>query len=207
MISKYTYHLKLAAFLFFILSTLRCKTQNSLDFGEIRAEKEFSCDYKFRQRERACGLESICKSKDTLEVRLFVGFPPGPSWVFFKLTFNNGKWEGQKFLYNLGWKSFDSLRPIKVFSLIPKTCFDSIYADLKRNRVFTLPSQQELNVKYLISDGSQYVLMFKAGKCFRFYGFNNPEIYSEAYKNIKEFEFYQNIAEIFESKFEIKPIE
>jgi len=84
---------------------------------------------------------------------------------------------------------------IDTFILYPVTTFDTIFATLKANKIFTLPDQKELKTKGSVDDGTEYQLTFKAGDKFRSYEFQNPEIFTRYNKDIPEFVSYANIVE------------
>ncbi len=187
--------IRLTLFLSILITNV--KSQSKLDFGGILADTNFSLTSGLFNGEKECGLDSIIKSKNELEIRLSVGHLPSTAWDEFVIVFNKGIWSTTKFSYLFGRKSFDSLNPIEVFKLKPTMGFDSLFINLKANKIFILPSQEKLNVKEDISDGTRYILTFKAGEKYRTYYFNNPSLYQIEYPDKLEFKYYSNISLLF----------
>jgi hypothetical protein len=157
-------------------------SQGNLDFGEVNGKSIKTC------LETTDG--KICRSKNYLEICL-----SGASLLALKyktvILSNDGlKWSA--IMYKGDW----SQNRIDTFILNPVTTFDTIFAKLKSNRIFTLPDQKGLKTKGSVDDGTDYQLTFKAGDRFRSYEFRNPDIFIKYNKDVPEFANYVNIVEI-----------
>jgi len=170
--------------LFFNLTSF---SQTKLDFGEIRGKNISACIDTIDGE--------ICQSKNQLEI-----------W-FTETTFLEGKYNAFILTYNgIRWAALkhegDSLsNAVEKYRLIPVESFESIFSELKKNKLFILPDQKELNVKKPGDDGDAYVLTFKAGEKIRTYQFNNPRLNLKYNKDIPEFENFVNIIEILFNSF------
>jgi len=132
---------------------------------------------------------------------LRVGYTPGADWDNIVLTFNHDLWEAKKYTRDFRHNGFDPVHPIKQFTFGPKISFEHIFILLIENDIFNLPDQGVLKYEDQVQDGNGYLLTFKIGSKFGRYSFYNPAFYKNYYPNIKEFDYYSKIAEIFNSEF------
>ena len=165
-----------------IFFNLTCFSQTKLDFGEIRGKNISDCIDTIDG--------NICQSKYQLEI-----------WLT-ETTFLVGKYNSINLSYNgVRWLAIkhegDWIKnTVEKYRLNPIESFESIFSALKKNKLFILPDQKELDVKNLVDDGDEYELTFKAGEIIRTYQFKSPLLYRKYYKDIPEFENYINIVEI-----------
>ena len=75
------------------------------------------------------------------------------------------------------------------------------FLTLKDNNLFILPDQQTLKLKGSIDDGMSYSLMYTIGTNSRSYTYENPDLYLEINKGVKELEYFCNILTIFKKLF------
>lgn len=165
----------------------QCFSQNKLDYGEVVGNNVSTCKTKIDG--------TICKSKNELEISLTRAWLLAGRYETITITYNNIKWEASKL-------EGDWVHNTKIdYAVIPLTSFEKILDTLKINGIFILPDQKELKYNGSVDDGTEYTLSFKAGKKFRSYSFENPDIYLESNKNSTEFLHYTNIVEILFNQF------
>lgn len=159
--------------------------QKKLDFGVVAGQPISKCkDAK----------NPVCKSSYQLDIYWTAVSPMFGSSTTIHLTFDGKKWAATQYHETLQKKS-DTVK------LIPTTSYDSIFNALKKNKIFTLPDQDSLQLGLPILDGSDYSLVFKAGNKFRRYTFNNPAIHKEKNPTVKELSHYIAIINILSKGF------
>ncbi len=195
-------------YLFILLSfwAMSACAQNKLDFGAIKADSHFSCNEPQGAIEIDCGLDKICNSKNELEIRVSAFYAPMPFFAIYVLTYSDSGWAAKKYEYNLAYKKYDTSHLIQIATLKSRQTIENIFDTLKLNNIFTLPDQDslqhDLNIKSYVDDGSIYLVTFKVGNQFRKYDFDNPKIFHEKYREVKEFTYYLNIANVFYNAFD-----
>ena len=145
--------------------------------------------------DKTFNLESLNSSHDILEVRLYCEYFPNQVQVCRTLSYDGQNWTAKE--YKTQYDSSSKTMSIKTTSLKPRQSFKVIYIHLKKEKVFELPDQSSLKKDMTIFDGAYYNIALKAGSVYKTYSFNNPSSYSEAFKGVKEFTYYQNIITIF----------
>ena len=194
-----TKFLTISAFFLFV-SPLIAQTKNKTLFvGNVISDTttvENNLHYKF--------LSSILRSKNQIEIR----FIPNESFdhtTITILTFNNF-WSAKCYSYKTGTDSLIS-RDITM-----KTNLDTLFSQLVKNNIFSLPSQENLKTeKYYynpetnelfgstmgIGDGICYQIQFKIGDNYRQYEYCNPDDFSEFYSQVYEYKNFVKIVELF----------
>ena len=163
--------------------------QKKLNFGKVIGQPISTCrDPK----------NPVCESPYQLDIYWTAASPMFGSSTTIHLTFDGKKWAATQYHKTLQKKS-DTIK------LIPAISYDSIFNALKKNRIFTLPDQDSLQLKFFVLDGSDYTLVFKAGNEFRRYKFNNPDIHKESNPTVKELDYYIAIIKIFGTGFKEQP--
>jgi hypothetical protein len=165
-----------------IFFSISCYSQTNLQFDKVDGNDISSC------QESANG--KICQSKLPLEIWLTRAALLVGKYETITLSFDGDKWKAK--YYNGDWIR----NTIDTFNLRPIHNYDTIFAALKKNRIFLLPDQKELTLKGGVDDGYDYTLTFKADNKFRTYEFSNPDIYRKYNDNISELENYVNIINI-----------
>jgi hypothetical protein len=180
--------------LILLLISTQSFSQNRLDFGRVKADKDFSCE-KSDFLDHFDSLQAICKSKNQLEIRFRVSYNPSLEYAFFVITYDGTSWTAIKYeaMY---------LGKIRSYRLKPLKDFDTIFLELKRSNIFLLPKQGKILRKIEVLDGVSYDLTFKAGDKFRNYDFDNPDFYSDRHKRTQQFQDYNRIAKILTTWFE-----
>jgi hypothetical protein len=179
-----------------------CFAQDSLDFGKIKHDTAFDCA-KSKTLESAFGINSICNSKNQFELRLTMYNRPGGGSGLIILTYNNKKWDVKKYQNTrgaLGYKLTSTYYESN-YDRVHEYIFKLVFDTLKNNNAFTLPNQEDLNLKGNIFDGAAYKLTFKANNNFRSYWFENPETYLEDNPEVIELKKYSAIVKILNSLF------
>jgi hypothetical protein len=171
-------------------------SQPKIDTGPIKSDPGFSCPASPSSIETECGFSNICRSNNDMEIRLDAEGAPIPYFALYVLMYNGKTWSAAKY-EKLG-------KSLKTDSLKKDILVEHLFDTLKQNNVFTLPDQDNIKIKstFFVDDGIQYSLTFKAGGKYRRYTFNNPDIYQEKFKDIKEYANYSSIAAAFDSAFE-----
>jgi hypothetical protein len=164
-----------------IFLSFSCYAQSVLEIGKVNGEDISKCRDSLEGK--------ICHSKLPLEI-----------WLT-RSSFLVGEYETVNLSFDGNWKAtYYEGSYIKnkedTFNLRPVYNYDTIFAALKKNRIFLLPDQADLILEGAVDDGNDYMLTFKAGNKFRTYEFSNPDIYREYNDNIKELENYVNIINI-----------
>lgn len=178
-------------------------SQSHLDYGKVLADKGFLCDTnKFKQElctyyKSSTGVKTICQSKNELEIRLYTTWSVIPGWSLYIITYHEGQWNAQEYWYNFGRKTFDTLQPVKTFSLKPDYSFDSLFRKVKQNNIFTLPDAWTIKFEDDCSDPPYNVITYKVKNKFRKYRVDYPCNYQEKYPKVKTFEYYNKLLDIF----------
>lgn len=181
----------------FLLYSSGMYAQKPLDYGMVKVDSVYDChktNLKFDSL--YFGIKSICNSKNELEIRLKIFRRPNGGTELIILAYDNIKWISKKFQLTHGIAG----------NKIDRTTFDDYFNDtthnfvyrtifkiLKDNNVFALPDQDELNIVSNVYHGTRFELTFKAGNKFRTYAYENPEFYSNEYKDIKELKQFINL--------------
>ncbi len=174
--------------------------QDQLNYGKVLTDKDFTCNTR-PFLDSFFNLANICDAKNELEIRLRISYMPLPDFDFIVVTYDGNKWAATKYEENWGDPSTSGAQ-IKSYKLQPSRDFETIFSALKRNNIFTLPNQSDINIKRNILDGVVYTLTFKAGDKFRTYYFDNPTEYRKQNKKMQEFKNYERIATILYSWFD-----
>jgi hypothetical protein len=173
--------------------------QKTLDFRPIIADHSFCLD------EKATDSNSICNSKNLLEIWLSIISIDTVHFIIdhsaIKLQFDGCNWKGVRNTYKLKELESDPSRAIdEVASKIALKAingFDSLFAILKNNNIFILPDQRSLIQDSVLDDRILYTIIFKVGDKFRSYSFFDLESNKSNYGKLPEFENYKNITKAF----------
>ena len=157
-------------------------SQTKLDFGEIRGTNISDCIDTIDGK--------ICHSKNQLEIWFTERAFMLRKYNTINISYNGVRWTAIK--HEGDWIK----NTVEKYRLTPIESFESILSALKKNKLFILPDQEELDAKDLGDEEDEYVVTFKAGDKIRTYQFHNPILYLKHNKNIPEFENYINIIEI-----------
>ncbi len=179
--------------------------QKHFDYGKVWADKNFSCNTDEIRKEgtiysdtfHSTGLNSICESKNELEIRFYSATSVVFSWRLFVITYNNGQWRATEYWNNFGRESYDKFHPIKVVNLKPAFGFDSLFNTLKQNGIFTLPDERTIKYELNYTDPSYNIITYKVHNKFRRYRILYPSDYKEKYPKIKTFESYDKLLDMF----------
>lgn len=189
--SPHTISLRYVSLCIFIIANsffcTQCFSQNKLDFGDVIGNDVSACKTKIDG--------TICKSKNELEISLTGASLLVGRYKTVTITYNNTKWEASELEGD--WVHNTKLNN----AIVPNSSFEKIFDTLKINGIFTLPDQKELKYNGAVDDGIEYTLSFKAGKKFRSYSFDNPDLYLEMNKTSPEFLHYTNIVDILFKQF------
>ena len=166
---------------FFI--SINSLAQVKLNFGEVQGKSITRCDEKKDGK--------ICYSSNQFEISLSVWQSQTPISKTVTLSYDGFNWKAARF--EKGWKK-DS---VTVFNLKPTISYDSIFAAIKQNNVFTLPNQTDLKISGAVDDGVEYVLVYKVNDTYRRYSFNNVNTLLESNRNVPEMINYANLENIF----------
>lgn len=192
--------------LIFILVSIHFISLAQLNYGKVKEEKRY-CKLKTS----ACKCDSskfsspdICNSKNEFEVRISFIDSNNVNY-FYLLSYDSAnKWSGIVILDSFIRMS-DNWTLVKkssrTYPLIPAISFDSIFNELKANKIFKLPGD--------IFDYGEtiYSVAYKVGNKIRQYQFsapgkfNNINHFNSRFLNIADRKRYFNIAGIFTSQF------
>jgi len=75
--------------------------------------------------------------------------------------------------------------------------FDSLFHALKQNKLFTLPDVRTIKFDWNSNDPSYILATYKVGDKFRSYRMLCPRDYKKKYPEIKTFEHYNKLLDIF----------
>lgn len=165
-------------------------------YGFVKADPYFSCDGPQSQTEISFGLNKICESKNSLEIRVEVSFELLNKTVLYVLTNSDSGWAVVNYDKAIA-------KSTHTFKLTSQEWVKSLFDTLKKNNILTLPDQRDIKLPYYfdVDDGVICSVTYKVDSEFRHYEFNNPGIYREKFENIKEFENYFSIADAFYGAF------
>lgn len=170
-----------------------CCAQDSLDFGKVKADTAFNCKEE-RPKHPYLGIIDICNSKNQFELRLAMMNRPHGGKIVIILTYNDKKWDVKKYTTELtGLGELFTTSSYRYEDYMKNYIFGIVFDSLKKNNVFTLPGQEELNLKGLIFDGAAYQVTFKVNNSFRSYWFENPEDFLEENPGVTELKNYIEI--------------
>jgi hypothetical protein len=196
-------HLARLFILFSLFYSSQIFSQGQLDYGNVLTDKKFGCDTnQFTQElytsyKYSTGLKTICESKNELEIRFYTTWEVVPGWSLYIITYNKGEWNAYEYWYNFGHKTFDTLHPVKTFSLKPDYGFDFLFKKLKQNNIFTLPDAGTIKFEDDCTDPPVNVITYKVQDKFRRYRMDFPCNYKEKYPKIMTFEYYYKLVDIF----------
>lgn len=182
--------------------TTNCFAQDSLIFGKVKHDIAFDCE-KAKTLEPDFGVNDICSSKKQFELRLTTYLRPGGGSELIILTYDTQNWDVKKYENKRGslGRALTSTYYRDSYDSVHKLIFKLVFDTLKNNGVFTLPNQQQLNLKGKVFDGVAYKLTFKANSNFRSYWFENPETYLEDNPEVVELKKYTVIVKMLNSLF------
>ena len=186
----------------FCLWTLASCSQKRLDYGAIRANPDFTCTDT--AIESYCKLDKICNSENEIEIRLEALYEPLADFALYVLANNDSAWTVTRYSRSTHRSTNDTAISIVADTLNNRRIVERLIDTLKQNDVFALPDQDDLKINGYVDDGDNYTLTFKVGRKFRSYNFNNPDIYKEDYRQMKEFKNYSNIVNAFYNAFSKK---
>jgi hypothetical protein len=189
--------------LFSLFYSSQVLSQNQLNYGKVLADRYFQCDTNQFKKELysyykySIELKTICESKNDLEIRYYTTWGVTPGWKLYIIGYNKGHWSAYEYWYNFGRKTFDTLHPVKISSLTPNHGFDSLFKKLKQNNIFTLPDEGTIDFELDYTDPAYNLITYKVHNKFRSYRILFPSNYKEKYPNIKSFEYYDKLLDIF----------
>jgi len=188
-------------FIALILISFKAFPQKQLKFGKVIADKSFCKDASLLDS------NNICNSENQLElwfaIRSISMNDMNLDYSLIKLQYNDSGWKAVRYVYKLTELASNPYKAIyeidKEIPLKAPTAFETIFSELKKNNIFTLPDQQELIPDSVMNGGNFYNLTFKARNKFRTYTFFNPEDYKEKFETLTELKYYTKIAFLFNS--------
>lgn len=213
---KFKLTMRVAILILFLIS-IQTYSQK-IDMGRIEADPGFDCSkYTFIDPLYGLGtiidsmykVNNICHSKNQIEIRFTTSYAPTQIFEIIVLSYNNNSWEGKKYEFNTDTLYYDSTLnanagKIKIYQLHTTKGFDSFFESLKKNNIFSLPDQNDINDKPKGPVcGIIHTLTFKAGDRYRTYQFSNPEYYIKKTKD-KNFKNYYNIRHLLSNELQKK---
>jgi hypothetical protein len=160
-----------------------------------------------RLNQRYLGLESTEKGFDSVQIRIWYDCINTPHFLV-GLKNTNGKWKAElcRIIYPPTWqRSGDSISG-KIIQGSPKSGWPKFISQLFNLKILTLPNDYEIpNFKYdAVTDGCGAEVEIATKNTYRFYAYNNPELYKYwQTKNILL--ILKLINEEFEIKTKFKP--
>jgi len=161
--------MKLRPLLLFIFLSCHFISVAQINYGKVKEEKQYC-----KPQKKQCKCDSlstnICNSKNELEIRINYNDSNAVTH-FLMLTYDSiKKWSAIVILDSFIFK--DDRRTLiressQTYSLTPVISFDSIFNELKKNKIFRLPGISNFN-------GGGIILTYKAGNKIRHYNFPDP---------------------------------
>lgn len=140
----------------------------------------------------SCGqVDNNEHSTELIEIKIsFGGFVPGGGQYY--LSYQNNNWSAT---------FIDRTRKLKHQYKGTDGQLKSAFNILKENCIFDLPNQQDLKINGIIEDGTSYFVEYIVGKNSGSYTYENPDLYLEINKDVKELKLFCNIINTFRSLF------
>ena len=174
--------------------------QKGIDINSVKQDPNFKCKPFFTDSVYF-NLKPICDSKNEMEIRLIISAFKAPT-VQIIIAYNDSTWTANKYKYQRGYLGTQiDVAKFDYNKFDADLTFNAVFPILLAHDIFSLPDQEELNIKPTISDGVGYVIQYKVKNKFRRYTYINPESYAEDYPEKSELKKITTIVQTIKSIF------